>query len=270
MLLREASWCPLHDSYQKLARLPSLDLVDRIAPHNRLALRLGDGNLGAMLTCIRALLERAEVEALRSLAEGGRFVDGRRSAGGGLRSVKHNLELDASDEEGRRIGAMVLGALSRNPQIRSVALPKRMTAPILSRYTEGMEYGPHTDAPMLGSEEPLRSDLSVTIFLSDPEGYDGGELVIQTPLGEEEVKLLAGDAVVYPTTMLHRVARVRRGRRLVAVAWIQSYVRDPARRQLLHELDTVARRLIAADPQAANARDLKRIHSNLTRMWVEA
>ena len=223
-----------------------------------------------MLSFIPGLLDTEKVTALRRIAEHGRFVDGRFSAGRALSDVKHNQELAAGDDDRKQINATILNSLFGNRQFRSVARPKRMTSPIISRYEQGMSYGSHTDAPMMGKGEPLRSDLSVTIFLSDPEGYGGGELSLQTPFGDKLVKLPAGDAVVYPTTMRHQVKQVTHGVRLVVVAWIQSFVKDPGQRDLLHEMEVLVERLATRDSRSEETLELKRLHSNLLRMWIEA
>jgi PKHD-type hydroxylase len=112
-----------------------------------------------------------------------------------------------------------------------------------------------------------RSDVSITVFLSDPAGYDGGELVINTPFGEQQVKLPAGDAVMYPSSSLHRVAEVTRGERFVAVTWLQSLVRDPARRELLHELNSVREHMLASAPESEDAKLVNKSYVNLVRMW---
>jgi len=124
------------------------------------------------------------------------------------------------------------------------------------------------DDPVMGADGTLyRSDVSITVFISDPAEYDGGELVINTPFGEQQVKLPAGDAVMYPSSTLHRVAEVARGERLVAVTWLQSLVRDPARRELLHELNSVRERMLANTPETEDAKLINKTYVNLVRMW---
>jgi PKHD-type hydroxylase len=151
---------------------------------------------------------------------------------------------------------------------RSGALPLRVAAPYYARYASGMQYGDHVDDPIMGSDGALyRSDLSITVFLNEPSAYDGGELVVNTPFGEQLVKLPAGDAVMYPSSSLHRVAEVTRGERLVAVTWLQSLVRDPTRRELLHELNTVRERLLSREPESEDAKLVNKTYVNLVRMW---
>jgi PKHD-type hydroxylase len=143
-----------------------------------------------------------------------------------------------------------------------------VAAPYYARYTAGMRYGDHVDDPIMGTDGQLyRSDVSITVFLNEPSAYDGGELAISTPFGEQLVKLPPGDAVMYPSSSRHRVAEVTRGERLVAVTWLQSLVRDPARRELLHELNTVRERLLAADAESEDAKLVNKSYVNLVRMW---
>jgi PKHD-type hydroxylase len=131
-----------------------------------------------------------------------------------------------------------------------------------------MTYGDHVDDPIMGGNGPrFRSDVSMTVFLNPPAGYDGGELVVRTPFGEKRVKLAAGDAVIYPSASVHRVAEVTRGERLVALTWIQSYVRDAARRELLFELDQAREHLLQQDPDADTTKYVDRSYANLLRMW---
>ncbi|HFD15072.1 MAG TPA: Fe2+-dependent dioxygenase, partial [Rhodospirillales bacterium] len=150
------------------------------------------------------------------------------------------------------------------------ALPHRVAVPFYARYRPGMAYGEHVDDPVMGPPGGrYRSDVSITVFLNAPEEYDGGELVIETTYGPRAVKLPAGHAVLYPSSSRHRVAEVTRGERLVAVTWVQSLVRDPARREVLFELDRARRALIEADPAAEPARRVQAAYANLVRMWAE-
>lgn len=197
------------------------------------------------------------------------FVDGKLSAGQVARRVKNNLEADrraAHDIE--QLNNLVMGKLVQHPVYRSGALPLRVAAPYYARYTPGMHYGDHVDDPIMGADGVLyRSDVSITVFLNEPIAYDGGELVVNTPFGEQLVKLPAGDAVMYPSSSLHRVAPVARGERLVAVTWLQSLVRDPARREMLHELNSVRERMLASAPESEDAKLINKTYVNLVRMW---
>jgi len=196
------------------------------------------------------------------------FIDGKLSAGQAARRVKQNLEVDRQAAVLEQLNNLVMGRLVQHPVYRSGALPLRVAAPYYARYTPGMHYGDHVDDPVMGADGQLyRSDVSITVFLNEPSAYDGGELVVNTPFGEQLVKLPAGDAVMYPSSSLHRVAEVTRGERLVAVTWLQSLVRDPSRRELLHELNTVRERLLAANADSEDARLVNKSYVNLVRMW---
>ncbi len=159
--------------------------------------------------------------------------------------------------------------MQRNETFRFFAWPLRMNTPLISRYVPGMEYGSHLDNPIMfhRNNEPLRTDLSITVFLSDPESYDGGELSLETQFGEQTVKLSAGDAVVYATTLRHRVTPVTRGTRLAAVAWIQSMVKDHQQRQILFDMFQVRQAIRGTSAEAAE--DLEKCFINLVKMWAD-
>jgi len=223
-----------------------------------------------MLITIPHILDDAALERVRVVLEDITFIDGRNSAGGDARRVKENEEADASDERVGALNRLVLLPLYRHPLFQAAALPRRLSGAFFARYRPHMRYGPHVDDPVMGPESGrYRSDLSVTVFLSPPETYDGGELVIETEYGEQRIKLGAGDAVVYPSSSLHAVAPVTRGERLVAVAWAESMVREPERRRLLFDLQQVEDQLRAAGPDDDVTRRTGRIRANLMRMWAE-
>jgi len=221
-----------------------------------------------VLLRIPSVLDRAELDVLRRMLASAPFVDGKLSAGQVAKRVKHNQEVDRHACELEQLNNLVMGKLVQHPVYRSGALPLRVAAPYYARYTPGMQYGDHVDDPIMGADGALyRSDVSITVFVSDPAAYEGGELVINTPFGEQLVKLPAGDAVLYPSSSLHRVAAVTRGERLVAVTWLQSLVRDPARRELLHELNSVRERMLATAPETEDAKLINKTYVNLVRMW---
>jgi PKHD-type hydroxylase len=222
-----------------------------------------------MLLRIPSVLTRDELELTHRLLSGAPFVDGKLSAGQAARRVKQNLEIDRqATRQLEQLNNLVMGKLVQHPLYRSGALPLRVAAPYYARYAPGMRYDDHVDDPIMGADGALyRSDVSITVFLNEPSLYDGGELVVNTPFGEQLVKLPAGDAVMYPSSSLHRVAEVTRGERLVAVTWLQSLVRDPARRELLHELNGVRERLLAAAPESEDAKLVNKTYVNLVRMW---
>ena len=223
-----------------------------------------------MLLALPAVLRPDEVALARSWLEGGRFVDGKLSAGAAARRVKANEEVDRASSDLERLDRLVMENLSRHPLYRSGALPLHAASPLYARYRPGMTYGEHLDDPVMGTQGLLyRSDVAVTLFLNAPGEYDGGELVIRTAYGEQSVKLPAGDAVLYPSGSIHRVRPVTRGERLVAVTWVQSIVRDAARRELLHGLNDARETLLREAPESAATAQVNATYLNLIRMWSE-
>jgi PKHD-type hydroxylase len=222
-----------------------------------------------MLTRLHRVLDPDRLQDAAKLLTGGRFVDGVLSAGMAAQRVKHNEELAADERLMRTLNNLVMGSLVNHPVYRSAALPLKVGTPYYARYAPGMSYGDHVDDPIMGQGDLYRSDISVTIFLSGPDDYDGGELIIDTPFGEQQVKLPAGDAVIYPSSSVHRVAEVTRGERVVAVGWIQSLVRDPDKRALLHELNQAREKLLHEQPEAQETRRVNHAYINLVRMWSE-
>lgn len=221
-----------------------------------------------MFLRLSQVLSATEVQELMGLAQKGRFVDGRKTAGKRLHGRKNVEQLEASAEETKRIDAIVLSAFRRHTEFQNFAMPRRALNVRLSRYGLGMEYGRHVDGAIVGDVNPMRSDLSVTIFLSDPASYDGGELKLQTAYGIESIKLLSGDAVVYATLLPHWVEPVKHGERIVAITWIESFIRDPLQRQLLFDLKVAKDKVWEKNPESEEADMLNNIHSNLVRMWA--
>ncbi len=222
-----------------------------------------------MLLALQGLLAAAEVAELRRIGAEGEFVDGGVSSPGlAAAGIKRNEQLALRSEAQGRVETIVLAALDRNETFRTAAIPKLIRPPILSRYRVGMAYGTHIDNPVMRKPVPMRLDLSITIFLSDPETYKGGELCVETPYGEKRIKLPAGDAVLYPTTMLHRVEEIASGERLAAVTWIQSMVMDQAKRAMLYELALVVQWLHAGAAQSPYYHKLSNLRANLIRMWA--
>ena len=222
-----------------------------------------------MLLQIPDLLNSAQLNKLHELLAGARFVDGRLTAGMAASKVKDNQELAPEPELLQRLYRIVMASVGHNARFRSAALPVKVADFIFARYQPGMRYGDHVDDPIMGQGPRFRTDVSMTIFLNDPDSYDGGELVIRTPFGEQQVKLPAGHAVVYPSASVHRVAEVTRGERLVALTWIQRFVRDAARRELLFELDQAREHLLRSEPDSDVTKNIDRSYVNLLRMWAE-
>lgn len=223
-----------------------------------------------MLVLLPGVLDGERLEQARACLGAARFVDGRLSAGAAARLVKNNEEAQRGSPQLERLDRMVMEGLSRHPLYRAAALPVHAASPMYVRYVTGMGYGEHLDDPIMGSGALLyRSDIAVTLFLSDPRDYDGGALAIRTAFGEQRVKSPAGDAVLYPASSLHRVETVTRGERLVAVTWVQSLVRDPARREVLFGLGLARESLSSREPAAPEAKQLDAAYLNLVRMWSE-
>ncbi|MEW8099210.1 MAG: Fe2+-dependent dioxygenase [Candidatus Thiodiazotropha endolucinida] len=221
-----------------------------------------------MLVQIDDLLQQAQLDKIDQILAQAEFVDGKLTAGKAAQRVKNNQELKGEPRQMELLIRILTSAMANNETFRSAVLPYRMADPIFARYQPGMTYGDHVDDPLMGlSGQRFRSDVSMTIFLREPETYEGGELVVRTTFGEKRVKLPAGSAVIYPSSSLHQVSEVTRGERLVALAWIQSYVRDPAKRELLYELDQAREHLLATAPDTEGTGLVDKSYANLLRMW---
>lgn len=219
-----------------------------------------------MYTVIADVIDAAEVAQAREILAAAEFVDGRATAGWHAKLVKNNLQAAPTDGAVARLKETLAQKIGANPLFRLVARPKSLTPLILSRYEPGMAYGSHVDDALMNG---VRTDVSFTLFLSDPDTYEGGALVIETSGGEEDVRLPAGSLVAYPSTTLHRVAEVTKGARLAAVGWARSLIRDPARRELLFDLDTARQSLFQQHGKTAAFDLLSKTSANLLRMWAE-
>ena len=198
-----------------------------------------------------------------------RWVAGKRTAGAAARAVKENLQADGGDARTQALERFVTEALRRHPLFEIAARPARLTRLMFSKYEPGMTYGAHTDDALMGPEDDrLRTDLAFTIFLSAPDSYEGGALVVESALGEQAVKLDAGDAILYPCGAIHYVAPVTHGARVAAVGWVQSHVPDAAQRELLFDLSITRTRLAEAGAARDELLRLDKSISNLLRMWV--
>ncbi|MGH8687664.1 MAG: Fe2+-dependent dioxygenase [Burkholderiales bacterium] len=222
-----------------------------------------------MMLVIPGVLKPDEVQGVLRELEGGAYEDGRVSAGLIAREIKNNLQVKRDAEAMKTCGPMMLEALRRNGSFYSAALPHRIHGPIFNRYDVGMTYGLHVDNAIMGGEEmPVRTDVSATLFLSAPEQYDGGELVIQENVGDKRVKLPAGSMLVYSSTSAHRVEPVTRGSRLAAIFWVQSMVRDEPKREILYDLSEVLAAL-RGRVGMAELSALGAVYHNLLRVWAD-
>jgi PKHD-type hydroxylase len=214
---------------------------------------------------ISDVLTREEVAELRALAARGRFVDGRISSPHS--TVKDNLQIDHADDAYTQSSRLMAQALQRSEPFRNFAFPSLMAPPLLARYEPGMKYGVHSDSAVIQlGQRQLRSDLSCTIFLNEPDAYDGGALAVWLGDRKVEFKLPPGAAVVYPSTTLHEVTPVTAGQRLVGITFIESQIADTALRELLYELDEVAA-LEGNNMSDQNRVRLQHVRTNLRRMW---
>ena len=226
-----------------------------------------------MLTVVPGLLSPDEVARVREIVDGGPWADGNATSGAQSALAKRNEQLPEDSAAAKEAGALVLDALGRSALFVAAALPLKVFPPLFNRYAGGQAFGTHVDTAIRirrGSDFRIRSDLSATLFLEDPAAYDGGELVIEGQFGEQQVKLPAGDLVLYPASSLHRVEPVTRGVRVASFFWLQSMVRDEGARRTLFELDegvqAVAQALGQGDPAAVK---LTGVYHNLLRRWAE-
>lgn len=223
-----------------------------------------------MILSMHDVLSAQELDFLRKGAQQLPFVPGVETAGTRAQRVKNNEQVSVRADARKELQKVVVAALERHRDFHRTVLPRHIRPPLISRYREGMAYGKHVDSALMGPQSAReRSDVSITVFISDAADYDGGELVIHGSFGAQRVKLPAGAAVAYPSTSLHEVAPVTRGERLVAVTWVQSYVRDERQREILAHLSQVKDKMNALVADAVETDLLHHAHANLLRMWAE-
>lgn len=228
-----------------------------------------------MLVCIPEVLPKSEVAEFRRLMDAAEWEDGRSTAGAQSAMVKRNEQLPPDGELARTLGHRIVSALTSNPKFVAAAVPLQIFPPLFNRYAAsgGHHFGIHVDNAVRGDHLTglrIRTDLSITLFLAEPDEYDGGELVIEDTYGSHEVKLPAGDAVLYPSTSLHMVTPVTRGARVASFFWLQSMIRDAQARSMIYDLDTAIQALVERlgrdDPETVK---LTGIYHNLIRYWAE-
>jgi PKHD-type hydroxylase len=222
-----------------------------------------------MIICMANILTSEELGLIIDRLKNAEFVDGKLTAGWYAQQVKNNSQLKNDAAPTQELINLVNQALKRNSLFQIAARPKAIRPIMFSRYQGGMYYGTHIDNAIMGDEKLMRSDLSLTLFLSDPATYTGGELVIESTQGEQAFKLDAGSMVVYPTTTLHRVEPVTEGERLAAVTWVQSLVRDAHNREILFDLDTVRDTIFQKSGKTAEFDLLSKSIANLLRKWAD-
>jgi len=221
-----------------------------------------------MILCIDQVLTSAELEQITTKLKDAEFVDGKLTAGWHAKEVKNNTQLKGNSVITQELRSVVHQALQRNRLFQAAVQPKIMRPVLFSCYEPGMYYGYHIDNALMGTP-PMRSDVSLTLFLSSPDTYKGGELVIETSLGEQTFKLAAGSAIAYPSSTLHRVEPVTTGIRLAAITWIQSLIRDPNEREILFDLDTTKQVMFEKYGKTPEFDLICKSYANLLRKWVD-
>ena len=225
-----------------------------------------------MILALPDVLTPAQLAEGRDLLNWAEWVDGRVTAGHQGSRVKDNQQLPGTHPIALRVGEMILASLRQNSLFTSAALPLHILPPMFNRYSGGQQFGTHVDGSIRvipGTGQRIRTDLSCTFFFANPEDYDGGELLIEDTYGAKSVKLPAGHMVLYPSNSLPQVTPVTRGTRLCSFFWLQSMIRDDARRSLLFDMDVAIQRLGAEQPTHASVIQLTGVYHNLLRQWAE-
>ena len=216
------------------------------------------------------VLTAEELSAIRNELHGAPFVDGASTAGWSAREVKKNLQVAINTESQAKLQEIVRNAFLRNAMLQAAILPFAVTQALFNRYDVGMTYGPHVDTAVMGGlGTSVRSDIAITVFLSDPKTYDGGDLVVDANGMECKFKLEAGSAIAYPANSLHHVTPVTQGARYAAIIWVQSQVRDASKRELLWDLDNAKRQIFGREGKSATFDAISKSHANLLRMWAD-
>lgn len=219
-----------------------------------------------MQLCIGSVLNSGEADAVRAEIEAMSFVDGRTTAGWAARLVKDNEQAEASDLRAEAVRSTIVARILDNDLFQLAVRPKALTPIMISRYKSGKQYGTHVDDALMRG---MRTDVSFTLFLADPDSYEGGELVIESSAGEQSFKLPAGSMIVYPSTAQHRVAPVSKGERLAAVGWARSFIRSAEKREILFDLETARRTVFNRDGKTETFDLLSKSSANLLRLWAE-
>jgi len=222
-----------------------------------------------MIITVDSLLTTEQVSAINKLIDSGHFEDGQNTAGWHAKTVKQNRQWQGNQEQQDQLDHFLSIALSQNTKFTTASYPKYIQPFMVSESHDGGHYGMHTDDALMGKEGIARSDLSCTIFLSDPKSYKGGELHMDYFGQGLEFKLAAGDAIIYPSTTLHEVKPVTNGTRRVALTWIESYVRDASKREILYDLDCARRDVMQQQGKTEAFDKITKSHANLLRQWAD-
>jgi len=219
-----------------------------------------------MMLCIGDVLDKREAAAIWSEVENLTFVDGRATAGWAARLVKDNEQADADDNQLKALRSRIAERILQNEIFQLAVRPKALTPLLISRYKPGKQYGTHVDDALMRG---MRTDVCFTLFLAEPETYEGGALVVETAAGEQEFKLVAGSMIVYPSNALHRVAPVQKGERLAAVGWARSFIRSAEQREILFDLENARRDIFDSHGKTPAFDQLSKCSANLLRMWAD-
>ena len=227
-----------------------------------------------MLIAVPDLLSPAEVADIRAIIDAAEWIDGNATSGHQSALAKHNEQLPEDGDAAKQAGRLILEALGRSPIFFASALPLKIYPPLFNRYGAGQAFDTHVDNAIRlkrGSDFRIRSDLSITVFLEASEDYDGGELLVEDHYGVQRIKLPAGHAVVYPSSSLHRVTPITRGRRVASFFWLQSMVRDAEKRRTLFDLDRAVQRLTGSlGGKDRSVIELTGVYHNLLRLWADS
>lgn len=234
--------------------------------------KLSAESRGILLCCLpsKKLLPDELVVAIRTTLESASFTDGKLTAGDAVRQVKNNMQITESSPEIDKHRQAIVRALLGNDAFKLIALPKSMVPPIFNRYDVDMRYGDHVDNAVIGGfGDGVRADLSMTVFFSEPQGYDGGELIVNSDKAGRPIKLPAGSAVIYSSNTIHRIEPITRGTRYAGISRIQSLVRDEQQREILAELAELARWCRGQAPGSGEAMKVTKVRTNLIRTWSD-
>ena len=220
-----------------------------------------------MIITLENVISETEITEIQRDLSNAEFIDGKLTAGWHAKLVKNNSQLKRNSKAEQTLSAFIKQKLFSNPLFQAVSYPRYIHSLLISRYDTGMSYGRHVDNAFMGKAPKRRSDISFTVFLNNPEDYNGGELCFEFSDGEKNHKLSAGDAILYPSSTIHEVKEVTSGHRLVVVGWVESYIRDPNQRELLFDLDTAKRSLFQKMGKTIEFDLIAKTHSNLLRQW---
>lgn len=224
-----------------------------------------------MLLTLQNLIDPAQLKIMRNALTQGDYQNGSQSAGKAASQVKSNQEIAQNSQLGQQLAKIMAGNLYANQQFKDAALPHKIAQPLFARYTKGMKYGAHIDDPVMGEHPRFRCDIAMTLFINEPDEYEGGELLIETSFGTQSIKLPAGSLVLYPASSIHSVNEVQSGLRLVGVCWLQSLVADAHKREILYQMSQARNELLFSDHSVSETtvKQIDYAYTNLVRCWSQ-